>query len=225
MSDDPYTYAGTGVLKNKLGIRDDDQLARAERQLVAQRMREGTPPGDFDMKHLQAIHHHLFQDVYEWAGELREVEIAKDGQAFQFRQYLETGMANVQRRLHASNYLRGLAADTFAEKAGEIIGDVNYVHPFREGNGRTQLQYLKQLAEQAGHPIDITKLDPDQWIDASRAAHGGDYAQMQKAIAGACIERANDCEQSRGRTYREEAAAGQQEQPVAGPEQHQEIEL
>ena len=146
MNGDPYVYPGTTVLKNKLGIRDQDELDGAERALVAQRIAAEPPAGAFDMDHLRAIHRHLFERVYEWAGELREVEISKDGQAFQFRQYLETGMADVHRRLSASNYLRGLAADAFAEKAGEIIGDVNFVHPFREGNGRTQLQSVSSAS-------------------------------------------------------------------------------
>jgi fido (protein-threonine AMPylation protein) len=62
------------------------------------------------------------------------------------------------------------------------MGDVNYVHPFREGNGRTQLQYLKQLSGQAGHPIDLARVDPGRWIEASRLSHGGDYDLMAREI-------------------------------------------
>ena len=63
------------------------------------------------------------------------------------------------------------------------MGDVNDVHPFREGNGGTQLYYLEQPAERAGHPIDLRRLDPKRWIEASRAAHAGDYGSMTRAIA------------------------------------------
>ena len=185
MSDDSYVYPGTSILRNKLGIRDEDELDRIERRLGTQRIRQGVPTGNFDLKHLKAIHHHLFQDIYDWAGEIRTVEISKGGSQFQFRKYIETGMADVHRRLLSAMFLRGLDPSAFATQAGEIMGDVNYVHPFREGNGRTQLQYLKQLATQAGHPIDLTRLDPDSWIAASRAAHLGDYAPMAAAIAGA----------------------------------------
>ena len=65
------------------------------------------------------------------------------------------------------------------------MGDVNDVHPFREGNGRTQLYYLEQPAERAGHPIDLRRLDPKRWIEVSRAAHAGDYGPMTRAIARA----------------------------------------
>jgi cell filamentation protein len=156
-----------------------------ERRLATQRARQGIPSGKFDLRHLRAIHRHLFQDVYDWAGKLRTVEIAKGGSQFQFRRYIETGMADVHRRLVQAKYLKGLAAADFGQKAGEIMGDINYVHPFREGNGRTQLFYLEQLAGQAGHELDLTRLDPTSWIAASIAAHAGNYAPMAAEIARA----------------------------------------
>ena len=158
MSDDPYVYPGSIVLRNKLSIRNADELDRVERRLATQRAREGIPTGNFDLKHLKAIHRHLFQDIYDWAGQLRTVEISKNGSQFQFQRYIETGMADVHRRLVQRNFLKALDAAAFARGAGEIMGDVNYVHPFREGNGRTQMLYLSQLASQAGHKIDIERI-------------------------------------------------------------------
>jgi len=185
MSADPYVYPGTNVLINKLGLKTATELDRAERLLVVQRASEDLPIGDFDLAHLRAIHRHLFQDLYDWAGELRMVEISKDGDQFQFRQYLETGLADVHRRLKSANMLRGLSSQDFSREAGQILGDVNYVHPFREGNGRAQLYYLEQLANQAGHPIDLSVLDPTSWISASRAAQNADYRPMSVAIGRA----------------------------------------
>lgn len=185
MSDDPYVYAGTSVLKNRLGITGSDELDRVERQFVRERIIEGIPSGDFDLKHLKAIHRHLFQDVYDWAGRIRTVEISKGESQFQFRQYIETGMADIHRRLVKRGFLRGMDRSDFAAEAGQIIGDVNYVHPFREGNGRTQLQYLKQLAAQAGHPLDLTKIDPAGWIDASKEAHRTRYDLMARVVDNA----------------------------------------
>jgi cell filamentation protein len=140
---DPYVYPGTTILRNRLGITESRALDRVERRPVVQRTREGVPVGSFDLIHLRAIHHHLFQDIYDWAGELRTVEI---------------------------------------RQAAVIIGDVNYVHPFREGNGRTQLQYLKQLAIQAGHSFDLARIDAAGWIEASKASHAADYSSMADAI-------------------------------------------
>jgi cell filamentation protein len=181
-ADDPYLIPGTSVLRNNLGIPGAATLDSTERELVTQRITEGIPGGRFDLIHLQAIHRHLFQDIYTWAGEVRTVEIAKGGQQFLFRQFIETGMGDIHRRLVARNFLRGLTSAAFAEAAGTVMGDVNYVHPFREGNGRTQLLYLDLLAEQAYHRLDLSLLDPVQWIAASRAAHDGDYGPMSAAI-------------------------------------------
>lgn len=185
MNDDPYVYPGTRVLRNKLGIIDAAELDFAERRFSTSRARHGLPIGNFDLKHLRAIHRHLFQDIYEWAGEIRTVEISKGDSQFQFRQYIETGMADVHRRLTGSNFLRGLDSSSFAVKVAPIIGDVNYVHPFREGNGRTQLQYLKQLSFHAGHPLNLTKIDPRGWIEASKQAQLARYDRMAAVIAKA----------------------------------------
>ena len=186
MSDRRYCYPPDfAVLINKLDLRDADQLERAERRLVVQRSQETIPTGDFDLAHLKAIHFHLFQDIFEWAGEIRETEISKGKSQFQFRQYIETGMADVHRRIKTHNYLKNLSPDLFAELAGEIMGDINYVHPFREGNGRAQMQYLKQMTEQAGHGIDLTLIEKDAWMAASQKAHLGDYKPMVSRILDA----------------------------------------
>jgi cell filamentation protein len=114
VSDDPYVYPGTSVLRNRLGTTDPDYLDKQERALVVLRMRGNIPGGSFDLTHLRAIHRHLFQDVYDWAGELRTVEISKGRQQFQFRKFIETGMANVHGRLVRSRFLKELSATSFA---------------------------------------------------------------------------------------------------------------
>ena len=179
-----YRYPGSSVLRNKLDIRDADAFDEAERMLVRQRLREGPPDGDFDLDHLRAIHRHLFQDVYEWAGELRQVDFRKTDWFHPYGR-IEMGMADVHRRLLRQDFLRGLPADAFAEGAGVIIGDVNVCHPFREGNGRTQLVYLKQLGARAGHEIDLARLERDSWIEASIASIRAEYGKMAACIGEA----------------------------------------
>ena len=184
-SDDPYVYPGTSVLRNKLGTSDPVFLDKQERALVVLRSRGGIPRGSFDLAHLRAIHRHLFQDIYDWAGELRTVEISKGHQQFQFRKFIETGRADIHGRLVRSRFLKGLPARTFAEQTAVIIGDINYIHPFREGNGRTQMQYLKQLAGEAGHGLDLARIKGPLWIEASVASHAADYQPMATVIRGA----------------------------------------
>jgi cell filamentation protein len=99
VSGDVYCYPGTRVLRNRYGLTDPDELDRIERQLVADRFAEGAPAGSFDLAHLRAIHCHLFQDVYDWAGDIRTLEIAKGGSQFMFVRFIATGMADVHRRI------------------------------------------------------------------------------------------------------------------------------
>lgn len=188
MSDRDYCYPPDfRVLRNRLNIRDSRTLEAAERQFVTQRLLEAVPAGGFDLAHLKAIHRHLFQDVYDWAGEIRTVEISKGGSRFQPRHFIETGMADIHHRVVAAGYFRGTSPEAFADGAGPVLGDVNHVHPFREGNGRTQLQYLKQLAQRAGHGLDLTRLDRDAWMDASRRSNVGDHEATTRCIRQALV--------------------------------------
>lgn len=184
MSDPVYCYPPDfTVLKNKLNIREADVLDRFERRLVVQRFAEGAPGGEFDLAHLKAIHRHLFQDVYEWAGDIRSTELAKGGSRFLPRRFIESGIADVHQRLAAKSFLKGLDPENFAHEAGIILGDINHAHPFREGNGRTQLIYLEQLSRQAGYGLDLTKINRGAWMDASRKSHLGRYEAMAECIA------------------------------------------
>ena len=188
MSDRDYCYPPDYVvLRNRLDIRDAPTLEAAERQLVAQRLLEPVPTGDFDLAHLKAIHRHLFQDVYAWAGDVRTVEVAKGESRFQPRRFIAAGMADLHRRIVAAGYFRGSGPDEFAEGASPVMGDVNHVHPFREGNGRAQLQYLKQLAARAGHAIDLTRIDRAAWLDASGRSNAGDHAATIRCIQHALV--------------------------------------
>jgi hypothetical protein len=81
-ADDPYCYPGTSVLKNRLDLRTQGELDQFEAMITAQRAAEPLPAGDLDYDHYRAIHHHLFQDVFEWAGEVRSVRITKGDSTF-----------------------------------------------------------------------------------------------------------------------------------------------
>lgn len=166
-----YKYPGTDVLRNKLGIQDAAALDYAERMHVRRQVVKGCPSGQFDLTHLQAIHRHLFQDVYEWAGEIRQVPLRKGDSQFFPPSRIGLAMEDIHRRLVKQNYLCNLDEAAFSKGAGTIIGDINLVHPFREGNGRTQLQYLQQLGIKAGHIIRLSEIDPKQWIEASKRAN------------------------------------------------------
>ena len=184
---DPYIDPETGFLRTRLGSRTREHFDMHERRLLTQRIAEGAPPGGFDLAHLQAIHQHLFQDVFDWAGELRRVDMTRNGDRFQFATRIAADMAAIHRELAAKTFLAGQGPGDFAREAAFLIGDVNFLHPFREGNGRTQLLYLKQLAEAAGHPLSLARIPAEPWIEASRASMAGDNELFAAMIAAALL--------------------------------------
>ena len=96
-------------------------------------------------------------------------------------------MADVHRRIVAAGYFRDSAPDGFADGAGPVLGDVNQFHPFREGNGRAQLQYLKQLAARARRTIDLMRIDRATWLNASRRSKPGSHAAIPRCIRRALV--------------------------------------
>ena len=132
---DPYTYPGTDVLRNIPDIRDPQRLAAFEANATTARLVEldAVPlKGKFDVAHLRAIHRHIFQDVYSWAGEFRTVNISKGGHLFGAAAFGEQALHNVLRRLPGEHYLRGFDPQAFARRAGFYMGEINAIHPFRE---------------------------------------------------------------------------------------------
>jgi len=170
---DPYCYDGTSVLRNRQNIRDSGSLERFEDAMARQRASEPPTAGRFGVAHYRAIHRHLFQDVYTWAGRFRTVRISKGANAFCYPEHIDREMTSLFASLRGRHRLQGLAGKDFARYATEFLSTLNAIHPFREGNGRTQLSFLTLLAEQAGHPIDIDRLEPRRFLAAMIASFGG----------------------------------------------------
>jgi len=183
---DHYLDPKTGVLKNKLGISEEEELKEAEASLVAWRsyqLVEQPMPGRFDLDHLKAIHRHLFQDVYEWAGELRDVDLTRNNSYFANHQHLIEAARPIFAKLADENYLKGLGAADFSERAAYYLGEINALHPFREGNGRTQREFVNHLAHQNGYFIDWTNVSRSDLIQASiESFHRGDNANFAAFI-------------------------------------------
>lgn len=112
--DDPYCYPGTTVLKNKLGLKKQDELDKFEAEISLQRSTEPLPSGNLSYKHYCAIHKHLFQDVYAWAGKPREVRISKGGSTFCYPEHIESEMKKLFKQLVEAKYYKGLSAQKFA---------------------------------------------------------------------------------------------------------------
>jgi cell filamentation protein len=146
---DPYLDPATGVLRNRLEIADEATLEQVEADIVATRSFELSQKplkGGFDLAHLQAIHRYLCGDVYEWAGQLRTMNISKGSNRFAHYAHIESAAAAIFGQLVIETHLAGLGLAAFSERAAYYLGELNALHPFREGNGRTQREFISQLA-------------------------------------------------------------------------------
>jgi len=179
---DPLCYPGTTVLRNKLGVENQADLDEAELALFLTRADEPIPPGSLDYAHYRAIHHHLFQDVYDWAGEPRQIRIGKNGNWFCFPEYIEGEMSRIFRELAEAYHLVGLSVDEFARGAAHLLAEINAVHPFREGNGRTQLTFLAMLADNAGLAFNDEVLDRERVLEAMISSFSGDEQPLADLI-------------------------------------------
>lgn len=181
MPDELYCYSGSNVLKNKMGIRDKGRLHETERKLTMLRILELLDKpvrGAFDLKHLQAIHAYIFQDVYDWAGKLRKVDIAK-GNMFCNVMFLSGQAEEIFGRLKAENYLYGLEEDGFAARLAYYFSEINALHPFREGNGRSQREFIRCLALHNGYVINFVNAGKDEMLEASRKSFLCEYGAME----------------------------------------------
>lgn len=200
----PYIDSETGVFKNKLGVSDESELRKKEYIATSNRareLRENPIQGSYDLKHLSAIHKHLMQDVYGWAGETRTLNFSKRDS---FDQEWSTKFAPVKELVSLSdqiaadlkekNYLKGLPKDQFVKELTSTYSKINYLHPFPEGNGRATQELISQLAKNAGYEINYKGVGKIIWNHAAARSQNqinketgetrpGDSALMQKVFS------------------------------------------
>ena len=181
---DPYCYPNSRTLRNKLGIKDGNALHERERDLSNLRAIEllnNPVEGGFDFAHLQTIHAYLFQDIYDWAGKVRTVDIAK-GNMFCRCFAIESEAERIFGELRTEKYLRDLPVDRFAMRLAYYLAEINALHPFREGNGRTQREFIRSLAYQNNYFLSYAGISAEEMITASKASFKLDYQPMEKLI-------------------------------------------
>jgi cell filamentation protein len=190
LRDHPYCYPGTNVYRNKEDIRDPEELEAFERAHSADRLL--TLPRDVPIKPegYREIHRYTLQDVYDWSGRDRFVDTGRGAAPFCLAAFIDAELTKRFAAINAENNLRGLAADKFAERAAEHANELNAIHPFLDGNGRTQRAFLEILAERAGHEIDLARVDPEAWNQASiQGFYKQNNEPMRDVIAGALVTR------------------------------------
>lgn len=180
--DDPYCYPGTKVLKNRRNLRTQDALDRFETAITAQRFNEPLPAGKLSEQHYQRVHRHLFRDVYTWAGQYREVRISKGDSAFCYPEYIPQEMKKLFEQLQRDNFLQGLSAQLFVREAASFLADLNAIHPFRDGNGRSQIAFMALVAALASHPLRLSRLVPGDFMAAIIRSFQGDEEPLAKQM-------------------------------------------
>lgn len=179
----PETFdpeAGFGTLRNKFGERDRGVLESREYGRVSMRAKYlqlglAEVPQTFDAEHVRALHGYLFQDVYEWAGEYRTVELVKGRQGHfarveDGREEVREALGRMAQSVRATDWTRA-GPDEFSEGMAETFAWLNHAHPFREGNGRTAKEFLHQVAAQSpAHALDFDRVHPWAWNISSEAS-------------------------------------------------------
>lgn len=169
-------YEGTTCLINKLNITDEETLKNIEAAITFAKISEleQTPiDGNFDFEHYKAIHRYIFEDLYDWAGKIRDVDLSKKGTSFTLAKDVESLAERCFARLKNENYFETDDFDLFIENIVDFYCVSNMLHPFREGNGRTQRVFISQLIRKNGFDIDFSLIDNDELIIATIHAANG----------------------------------------------------
>ncbi|WP_062105737.1 Fic/DOC family protein [Gluconobacter albidus] len=205
-----YTYPNvpndpdqTDVLRNRLGLRRHSELHPEEYRRTSHRILQISlgqgPTGRFDVDHLKAIHRHIFQDVYEWAGHMRHERPVVDGApvepigsmrkgttAFLPGSQIDMGLAEAFRPIRNPDVLKNSTPAQFASIAGKVLNELNYVHPFREGNGRAQETFIAELGRHYGYDVDLSVITKARMVSASIAGtHDPDHPAMARLLRDA----------------------------------------
>lgn len=185
-----YTDPVSGVLRNIAGIIDQKALVFAETAVVTKRAGElfAKPIRINDSSALFAIHQHLFQDIYTWAGKKRTVEISKGGKQFFPTARFDRAFVFIDSLILDYKHINKDDQAGIADKLAEILDTVNYLHPFREGNGRTQREFLRLLAAEKGWKLNLTPPDDKKVYERYMT---GTINSDVAALTGLMFERLN----------------------------------
>lgn len=187
--DKVYCYPDTSILINRLDIHDKSQLFAAETSLVAIRLYQlyqNPIKGKFDYSHLCRIHHYIFQDLYSWAEKTRTVNIAK-ASLFCLVQFIPSYAGSI-----FPNYFNDCMRakddpEEFVHVFTEHYANLNALHPFREGNGRSQREYCRELCLECGYSFDLRRTNHEEMLSASITSLDRGSNSSLEAIFRKCI--------------------------------------
>lgn len=185
-----YCYKDSNVLVNKFNIHDNKKLEEIERKIVLAKLyelRQNRQIGNFDVAHFVGIHKFLFEDIYPFAGLFRNENIAKGNFSFAEWEYIEDELKKLLDQLKEKKYLQNLDRDTFIKRLSYYMAELNVLHPFREGNGRTIREFIRQLAYKNGYVLNLKNINPKEMLHACIRSVV-DTTQLENIISE-CLER------------------------------------
>ena len=165
-----YCYKNSNVLINKLDIHEEKVLQKFEAKITAAKLlalRKKGIIGNFDVQHLIDIHIFLFEDIYPFAGKFRNENIAKGVFRFAEFEYIEPELEKLLNELKSENYLEGLSKEDLTQRLAYYLSELNVLHPFREGNGRTIREFIRELALKNGYVLNLSNVSPSDFLRAS----------------------------------------------------------
>ena len=181
-----YCYPGTDVLINLFDVQDEEKLKELEKVYTLFRLSElqlQKPANPVDVKAFLAIHRYLLQDVYPFAGELRQEMISKGSSSFAHPKHIETHLMKIFEELKAENYLKDLSRNQLVSRLAYFLSELNALHPFREGNGRSIREFARQLLLNAGYRLDWEKvLEPAEIINAFVDSFNKDNNRLERLL-------------------------------------------
>lgn len=187
---DSYTFPGSEVLKNKAGIEDPLLAHSLETEVAYYRLVELSDhpvPGEFDFSHLQAMHRRIYSDLWDWAGQTRTVDTGttNTGLAHCRPEFIQDQARIVFGGIKEDNYLQGMDQATIADRLAYHWGETTALHPFRDGNTRSQRLFFHQLTTDAGWSIDwyAINVEMDQFKRARLVAHAGNHEPLRDVLA------------------------------------------
>jgi cell filamentation protein len=190
-----YCYPGTDVLINKLGIRDEAKLLVAEREIVSLKLLvlfENPILGKTDFYNFCKIHQIIFGDIFNWAGQIRKGDFFSKGNSIFCRgQFILESANKIMDDLNKENCLKDLSKKIFIKRLAYYMGEINALHPFREGNGRTCREFFRQLAQNADYILDFSKTDKDELLEADINAFNGKYESLEIILNKAIYKKGN----------------------------------
>ena len=163
--DSIYCYPNSNVLVNKFDVRVADALFKIENDITIYKLfilRQKGITGNFDVAHFVSIHKFIFEDIYPFAGLYRSENIAKDNFMFANWEFIEDNMNSIFGELKRENYLKGLTKEEFAKRLTYYMSELNVLHPFREGNGRTTREFIRN-----GYNLDLSRFKAEDILNAS----------------------------------------------------------